>query len=361
MALFKVLSIDGGGIRGLVPAIVLRELERRLAAAGDPRPLHAHFDLIAGTSTGGIIAAGLTAPHPTEPGRAAMTSADLVDLYANEGPAIFPRSTWRRFRQVVEEKYAAGPLEQRLQRYLGSATLNNAMTDVLITAYDIQTRRTVFFDKRAPTGGGRVRPYKFWQVARATSAAPTFFEPARVQDPFDPDVVHTLIDGGVFANDPTMCAFVEAKKLMKEMGREGDKILILSLSTGTATRPFFFDDAKNWGALDWVSPINSTPIISILMHGQADSVAYQMRQLQINGILKHYFRFEFKLDVGMDELDDASSTNLFSLRHLAQVVIETYSKDLGAVVRLLTGAATRTSTSGGRQGMRSVKLPAATA
>ncbi len=97
----RILSIDGGGIRGLIPALVLLELENRLGAAGKDRQLYKHFDLIAGTSTGGIIAAGLTAPNPANKTQAAMDAAGIVSLYRDEGDEIFSRDRFRRIRESI--------------------------------------------------------------------------------------------------------------------------------------------------------------------------------------------------------------------------------------------------------------------
>ena len=95
----RILSIDGGGIRGLIPALILEELEKRLRAKGKTEPLHSYFDLIAGTSTGGIIAAGLTAPHPHDVSRPAATPADLVALYRDHGGEIFRNDVFTRMRR----------------------------------------------------------------------------------------------------------------------------------------------------------------------------------------------------------------------------------------------------------------------
>src|SRR5215208_3905256 len=88
---FRILSVDGGGLRGLVPALLLLDLEKRLEAkAGERRPLSDYFHLFASTSTGGLISLGLTARHPEEPGRPSMNAAQLVALYSERASTIFP-------------------------------------------------------------------------------------------------------------------------------------------------------------------------------------------------------------------------------------------------------------------------------
>jgi patatin-like phospholipase/acyl hydrolase len=334
-----VLSIDGGGIRGVIPAVILIELERRLKKAKKVKPLCKYFDLVAGTSTGGIIAAGLTASNPKSPKKPAITPAGLLELYKEHGKEIFSRDTFRRIREaildprsIIQEKYDAAGLEAELQQRLGLATLADAHTHVMLTAYDITRRVTVFMKTTPRRSGAKPDNYYFWQAARATSAAPTYFEPARVKN-LTQNRIETLVDGGVFANDPSTCAYVEARKL----GYSPEKITVVSIGTGYHNRPFEFRDVKNWGPINWINPSNGAPIISILMHGQAHSTAYHMDMLLNEpGKPKRYFRFDAELTIGNDDMDDASETNLLALEQLAKQIIAEQSDDLDKVVTLLT-------------------------
>jgi patatin-like phospholipase/acyl hydrolase len=258
----RILSIDGGGIRGLIPALLLEELERRLRAAGKTEPLHAYFDLIAGTSTGGILAAGLCAPHPQDMKRPAATPAELVALYRDHGGEIFQNDVFTSMRRLfgnvfsgnfsglAEEKYSHKPLEERLKKTLGGRCIRDALTGLLITAYDIGERRTVTLKKRPLRQGEEPHDdYLFWQVARATSAAPTYYEPARVTN-LTTGKSQTLVDGGVYANNPSVCAFVEAQKMMGS--HEG--LLLVALGTGYQNRAYASYETRNWGASNWNNP-----------------------------------------------------------------------------------------------------------
>ncbi|MGH6915261.1 MAG: patatin-like phospholipase family protein, partial [Geminicoccales bacterium] len=269
----RVLSIDGGGIRGLIPALVLEELERRLNAKGKTRPLHAYFDLIAGTSTGGILAAGLTAPHPQDPGRPAASPHDLVKLYRDEGGEIFQTGTFTSIRRcfgnvfagnlagAVEEKYDHAPLEAKIRRTLGERRISEALTGLLITAYDITARATVVMKQRPLCPGEAPHDdFFFWEAARATSAAPTYFEPARVTN-LTSGKAMTLVDGGVYANNPSVCAFVEGLK----MGATAQSMILVALGTGYQNRPYSYYETRNWGPINWINPALGAPIISILM------------------------------------------------------------------------------------------------
>src|SRR3954462_8620011 len=138
----RVLSIDGGGIRGLIPAIVLADLERRTG-----RRIAELFDLIAGTSTGGILACALTRPASDGSGGPAFSAADLIGLYESEGPEIFHRSLVKRITSVdgyADERYDDGGLNAALGRFLDGTKLSEAVTDLFITAYEIERRQAFF-------------------------------------------------------------------------------------------------------------------------------------------------------------------------------------------------------------------------
>ncbi|OJF93894.1 patatin-like phospholipase family protein [Pararhizobium antarcticum] len=349
-----ILSIDGGGIRGLIPAIVLAALEKRL----DGRPLHTCFDMIAGTSTGGIIAAGLTCPHKDDPTKPACTTADLVSLYRNEGAEIFSRTIWSGLLNIGgwnDQRYDAGPLEEKLLRILGrKARLSDCLdgTTVLMTAYEIEARCAVFLTNADAENAN----YLYWQAARATSAAPTYFEPARVDNPSHarnklPKIL-SLIDGGVFANDPVLAAYVEARK--KGWEKDGDTIVILSLGTGSQNRPYSYQEVKDWGAVGWINPARGAPIISILMQGQASTAAYQANKLlnenppsmktlstavsTDNAASLNYFRIDGILEDGNDNLDDASAKNIGKLEAIAYGFIKANRLALDAVAARIKAA-----------------------
>lgn len=326
-----ILSIDGGGIRGLIPALILQELEKRLKERNKTKPLCNYFDLIIGTSTGGIIAAGLAAPSPANGAQPAMTADKLVDLYNLRGAEIFARDRFRSVREffrrldfssLVQEKYSAERLEELLYEHLGEARLSQALTDVVITAYDIESRATAYL-RGGPTINAKTNEdYYFTAAARATSAAPTYFEPERVLE-LNGRMTRTLVDGGVFANQPAFCGFAQALAL----GWSKDEICLLSLGTGYQTRSYEFSDAKDWGPINWINPIKGAPVLSILMHGQSDSTDWNMGQILGSN---SFYRFDRRLDHkrGSDEMDDASRQNLNALTTLAREIIADKTQEL---------------------------------
>ena len=325
----RVLSIDGGGIRGIIPAMVLAEIERRTG-----RRIWELFSLVAGTSTGGILALGLTKPGPD--GGPPYAAQDLVGLYEEEGGRIFSRSVWHRLHAVgnfAEEKYPAHEIEAVLDAYFGAARLRDALTDVLVSSYEIERRLPFFFrSSRARLDPAYDFPMK--QVARATSAAPTYFEPARIDDQSGGDSdYYALIDGGVFANNPTLCAYVEATTTHGR--RDPAEFLMVSLGTGQLTRRLPYDEARGWGLARW-----ARPILDVVFDGVSDTVDFQMRDLLTCGDqVDRYYRFQTVLDTGNDDMDDASKTNIRVLKLLAEEIIQQQDQSLGALcAQLTTGA-----------------------
>ena len=314
----RVLSIDGGGIRGLIPALVLAEIERRTR-----RPTAELFDLVAGTSTGGVLACALT--RPGADGKPAFTAQELAELYLTEGPKIFDRSLLKRITSLeglIDERFSDDGLNAALQLYLGDTCLSEALCDVLVTAYDIEGRFAFFFrSARARTDPSY--DFAMRDAARATSAAPTYFEPVEVTDVADSHT-YPLIDGGVFAVNPAMCAYAD----VVAAGRKLD--VMASLGTGTQTDPYSVEDVRGWGQLQW-----ARPILDFVFAGVADTIDFELASLAGD----RYVRLQAELRYASDALDDASESNLSRLRGEAERLIAERSADIEALCERLTRAA----------------------
>jgi len=323
----RILSIDGGGIRGIIPAMLLAEIERRTE-----QPIAHLFDLVAGTSTGGIIALGLTIPKC--PGAPLYSAQRFVELYEHEGARIFHRSLLRAMFAIDNltwKRYSSRGVEQVLKEYFGDSRLRDAVTDVVITSYEIERRFPFFFKSR----NARERPdYDFLarDVARATSAAPSYFEPMKLPSGTNSEY-YTLIDGGVFANNPAACALVEARATL-----DWSDYLVVSLGTGSMMRSLHL--AKYWGAALWVKPV-----LDIVFDGVSSTVDYQLDQLlpEITGELQRYYRFQVALHGSCHSIDNASPSNITALKGLAGNLIETESAKLDELCETLTEAATSES------------------
>jgi patatin-like phospholipase/acyl hydrolase len=320
--ILKVLSIDGGGIRGVIPATILSEIENRTHAR-----VAELFDLVAGTSTGGILALGLVKPSAHDEDRPQYAADELVELYAKEGKRIFDRSLWHHFvalDNLLDEKYESKGLEAVLKDYFGDVPLSKALTETLVTSYELETREPWFFARhKARSKPGWDFPMRF--VARATSAAPTYFEPEKLTATKPPG---GLVDGGVFANNPAMCAYVESKQLHPDV----DEVLVVSLGTGQHTRPIHFDDARNWGLALWAKPI-----LNVVFDGVSDTVDHQMKILCRDSDEgdPRYYRFQTELDVGSDDMDNATATNIAILKQKAEQMIEEQDDAIDALCREL--------------------------
>jgi uncharacterized protein len=290
----KTLAVDGGGIRGIIPALVLAEIERRTG-----RPIATMVDLIAGTSTGGIIACGLAKPDP-------LPAAEIAAIYEQDGPEIFDRSALKVIRSAdgyLDERYSSDGLVASLERHLGSARLTEATVRVLLTVYDTETRQALLLSNADDVS--------MVDAAHATSAAPTYFEPVRLG-------TRTLIDGGVFATNPAVFAFTEA-------GASPD--LLLSLGTGSHTRRLPYDKIKDWGRLEW-----AVPILDVVFDGSADAVDTQLQALAGDA----YIRLQTRLVQASDDLDDASAANLAALRREAERLIAARTADIDRACAILT-------------------------
>jgi len=304
----KVLSIDGGGIRGLIPAMVLAEIERRTG-----KRIVEMFDLVAGTSTGGILALGLTKPR--QDGKPEYTAKKLIDLYETEGDKIFSMPVWHRVHSgwgLAEEKYPSEGIEEVAKLYFGDVHLAEALTEVLVTAYEIERRGPWFFKRRQALDPAQGFDPFMRDVARATSAAPTYFEPIQLK--VGSLGSRAFIDGGVHSNNPAMCAYVEARKIHPE---END-FLVVSLGTGEPTREMPYEEVKGWGLALWAQPI-----LNVVFDGVSDTVDYQLQELLSTeeGDARRYYRFQTVLDIGKDDMDDASRTNIAALKTKAKEII----------------------------------------
>lgn len=302
MQVRRILSLDGGGIRGLVTCRWLGGVDAALAAAGK-REIPTSFDLLAGSSTGALVACGLALGRPP---------AELADLYRMRRHEIFPgmaRRLWSRTTRLLSQgpsapRYDGRGLEAVLADTFGDARLGDLRTPTLVTSYDTISRKPVVFKSFKPEHADlRVR-----DVCRATSAAPTYFpaHPMRVEG-----ADCALIDGGIVANNPTACAIAEALRKDPAVDRTQD-LLVLSVGSGERIRPIDLRAAREWGALEW-----AVPIIDVLFDGNAESVDYIARHI----VGDAYFRMQAPLTIGLDDLDDVSDTNLQGLETLADAYL----------------------------------------
>ncbi len=329
--LIRVLSIDGGGIRGIIPGQILVVLEEKLKKAvnNDNARIADYFDLIAGTSTGGILTCAYLAPSVDDPSRPAFTAGEVVDLYLKNGGTIFSTSLKKKIvsaEGIIDEKYPSEGIEKVLHNYFGERKLSGLLKPCLISSYDINRRQLHFFtqhDARKKEG------WDFYvrDVARATSAAPTYFECSDVRS--DSGITYPLIDGGVCVNNPALCAYTEAFTLFNARTKD---MAILSLGTGSKEKSYTWDHAKGWGLISWAQPL-----VSIMMSGASEAADYQLRQIfSAERIPEKYLRINTEFREGISpELDDATEENMNALRELGAETAQKFEKELDEFIKYL--------------------------
>lgn len=231
--IFRILSIDGGGIRGVFPAAYLAELEQRFLGG---RPIASCFDMVAGTSTGGIIALALA--H-------GLTARQALRIYVERGDRIFPalngwRKWYRILRWISRPKHDQNILKGELLAIFGEAVLDHAKTRLVIPSFEGRFGEPFLYKTPHHPDYQKDRHKKFAHVALHTTAAPSYF--AGVEDDG-----YVMIDGGVWANNPVMNALVDVLACY-DIPREN--IRILSLGTGDAE--FTVDErARSGGVREW--------------------------------------------------------------------------------------------------------------
>lgn len=374
---FRILSFDGGGIRGVISATMLTEIEKMIG-----QPLSQYFHLIAGTSTGSILAASIASDR---------TAQDIVDVYQKKGTRIFPyRSLWSPQRVGLVLQYGPsapkypnkGLIESLKEEFKYKKLSDITSTKLLITAYDTINREPIIFKSWRKI----FAEIPLWEACLCSASAPTFFPAhkldkkeegiaqggdtnsitlgqeaaedngdynqmqieitggtgrgqiriiigyrgatrmALVDEPWNvvPDNTSTyrvtkqysVIDGGVGANNPAACAIAEALRL----GYKPHEISVLSLGTGSLTRAIPLESAQQWGVLQW-----ALPILDVIFDASSDINNYIAKQVIDED--NRYLRLQFRLDSKLtgkrlsDDIDDASPANIMNLIEAAKVYV----------------------------------------
>lgn len=278
MAKYRILSFDGGGLKGLLSLGIMERLSAELG--GDAWIRQA--DLYAGTSTGGLIALCLASGKPV---------AEISDFYRNEGPAIFNRKTWTYLTslcKLLHVGYENRALDKALLGLFGDRRLHELDKKVLAVSFDLhqrQGKRAFWAPKVFHNFPGQGQDADLARhVGLYTSAAPTFL----------PSVAG-YVDGGVCANNPSMCALAQVLDERIDERQEQDAIHLLSIGTGVNPESVNKKTVR-WGALGW-----NLKILRVIMDGSVGIADYQCRQILGK---ERYQRLQPILDERID-MDDA--------------------------------------------------------
>lgn len=328
--LVTVLSIDGGGIRGIIPGTILAFLESKLQELDGPNARIAdYFDVIAGTSTGGIITTMLTAPNRDN--RPLYAAKDISSFYMEHCPHIFPQSRRNNLVNNIVHLFGGPKYDGKYLRFLansilGNLTIKQMLTHTVIPAFDIKRLQPIIFT----TVDGRASVAKdvlLSDICLSTSAAPTYFPVHYFETRDAAGRIHTfdLIDGGVAANNPTLMAITHiSKNIMmgnfeyEEMETmDSKKMLVLSLGTGIGKHQgkYNAETASKWGLLGWVYNNGDAPILDVYSDASADMVDIHVSAMfQTHHNENNYLRIQDDNLIGdAASMDIATTENMQTL------------------------------------------------
>ncbi|XP_066336287.1 patatin-like protein 2 isoform X1 [Miscanthus floridulus] len=386
--LVTVLSIDGGGIRGLIPATIIACLEKKLQDLDGPDARIAdYFDVIAGTSTGALITSMLAAPDENR--RPLFAAKDISKFYLENGPKIFPQrkyvhtllaahsslvyvyplhytslmplhacatGTYRMIMeflkpvanvvsQLMGPKYDGSYLHDKIKSLTRDVRIADTVTNIVVPAFDVRTLQPVIFSTYEARHE-QLKNAHLSDICISTAAAPTFF-PAHyftTESPGDvgsPREFH-LVDGGVAANNPTMVAMsMLAKEVLRHNPdfrcNEYRNYLIVSVGTGSPKQAKLYTAPKcaKWGLFRWLYDGGFNPLIDIFTHASADMVDIHAEVLlEILGCDNDYLRVQCdSLEGQASSVDVATKENMETLigigRHLLKKEVARVNIDTG--------------------------------
>ncbi|KAA8531729.1 hypothetical protein F0562_006554 [Nyssa sinensis] len=342
-----VLSIDGGGIRGIIPGVVLAFLESKLQEIDGPEArIASYFDVIAGTSTGGLITTMLTAPDKSN--RPMYAAKDITEFYTEHCPKIFPQNSGysrhviNLFRPFTRPKYDGKYLRSLLEKSLGETTLDQTLTNILIPAFDIKLLQPTIFSTFEAQAKGCCKNARLTDICISTSAAPTYL-PAHYFETENADGmtrIFNLIDGGVAANNPTQLAitYVSRREILLKRGlphikpMDATSFQVISLGTGVAKQEGSYSAAatSKWGLLDWVYNNGATPLIDAFTQASSDMVDINVSTFfQAFHAEDNYLRIQDDTLVGDEASVDVATPQ--NLQKLVQIGKELLKKPVSRV------------------------------
>ena len=294
---FHILALDGGGTRGIYTAQLLAKIEQTFGT-----PIKTRFDLIAGTSTGAIIAGAAVSDIP-------MT--DIVELFETETPYIF-RRRWYRIPLFLS-KYPNQKLAQIIAKHLPATPLGEIASPLMITSSEIAKSEVHIFRSNYGSRDSEIAPtskdVNLRDAILASCAAPTFFAPKSVGN-------FLLADGGLWANNPSTVAFTEA---LSVFGKEAREIRMLSIGTGHSVN--MYHNRRGWG---FITGWGGAKLTSYVMTLQSQASARTAKLL----LKENYLRINPEIDFW--ELD--TLTQLDNLKSLAERDFEKYAAEIEAFI-----------------------------
>lgn len=300
----RILSIDGGGMRGVVPAKFIDVLE---TASG--KPITELFDIFVGASTGALLALGLNVADAK--GNQRYSARDILQLYDECGPIIFnkKRGLMAWISGITKPNYDPSGLESLLLKYFGHAAISDAIREVAIPAIHLEEMRMEVFTRN----NARIRAtdnFTMRSIVRAATAAPTYFPAASISST-NGARNGTYVDAATSTNNPTLVALAESKSQ-----RKNAPIILVSLGTGNITKPLDAVKAKTWGELEWVQAV-----FDLQSDAQTSYTDHIVKELLVNSD-DHFFRFQIGLREMPIAMDDTKKEHLNELKDSVMREIE---------------------------------------
>ncbi|KAL5842934.1 hypothetical protein ACOSQ3_013537 [Xanthoceras sorbifolium] len=341
-----VLSIDGGGVRGIIPATLLAFLESKFQDMDGPSARIAdYFDVVAGTSTGGLITTMLTAPDSKNHTRPIYAAKDINDFYFEHCPQIFPQNSTIKLLSsiknsigsLVRQRYDGKYIRRITNQLLGEITVKDTLTNVVIPTFDIKLLQPVIFSTNDAKESG-LKNARLADICIGTSTAPTYLPPHYFHTK-DATTREThrfgLIDGGVVANDPTLVAI---SHILKEVFKHNSDfidikpmdsrhMLVLSLGTGAANKQdikYSAVKASKWGSLNWVYDWGNKPLFDIFGDASCDMVDFHVSTLfQTFGCKENYLRIQDDTLAGdAKSVDMSTKENMQRLKEIGMKLLK---------------------------------------
>ncbi|CAO2831164.1 unnamed protein product [Amaranthus hypochondriacus] len=329
--IISILSIDGGGVRGLIPSVILGFLEEQLQALdGGEARIADYFDVVAGTSTGGLVASMLTAPN--ENNRPLYAAKDIIPFYLRNSPKIFPQQSgiFGQFQNLAKAligpKYDGNYLHNLMRDNLKETKLHQTLTNLVIPAFDVKMLQPVIFSSFKIPSEPSINA-KLSDICIGGSAAPVYLPSHYFQNN---DREFNLIDGGIVNNNPTLLAMIEVSKQLLKDNPSSDRIhdkrlVVLSIGNGSAKNEQKYNAkiTAKWGPLSWILYNGHTPIIDFLFEAGSDmvdlhnNVLFQAMQSQDN-----YLRIQDNSLTGEEiSLDNSTKENMENLVRIGKELL----------------------------------------
>ena len=311
---FRILSLDGGGLRGIIPVLILKEIERRTG-----KRITDTFDMVAGTSTGALIACGITV---SDDGKNPKYNLEAIEkIYTERGKDIFPKKNW--FSGVVSgisslknPKFMPDGLQKVLEELLGEKRIADCMKPIFVTTFDLYNNEALLFKSRQALREAN-RNARLIDICRATSAAPTYLPAYNFMYN---EKKRVCVDGGIYMNNPAVGALVEVTKYHKETPYNFQElslndISVLSIGTGHYSSEIARKKVEGFGLLDW-----ATNITDVMMQAVNQTTTYQTEEFVSDG---NFLRINLDIDDPKysDMADSADETREYLIRMVNSQII----------------------------------------